>query len=91
LVAALPIAAFAEDVSPCVGDICNHIYRVYDTEIYESDGPLRHKVTPYRYKTCIVFGKPGDTEISDSYFDMHDFDYDPIIGKKHCRYCEYVN
>ena len=53
LVAALPVAAFAEDVSPCATLSCEHLdIDKFSTYVYEYVSNEEHMVTEYYFKIC---------------------------------------
>ena len=79
LVVALPITAFAEDVSPCAPPVCKHNYEIsyYFTHIPEADS--HHIVVVYESWECVWCGDAFTYE--SAYEEGHDFgdEIDPEV------------
>lgn len=89
LVVALPVAVFAEDVSPCNNDLCDHncIWRYLTEHIPFSDE--LHQNVSYRSYYCTLCGKELDKQPLGVSYDCHVFgSYDPEVDMQvSCTIC----
>lgn len=79
LVTALPVAAFAEDVSPCADLPCEHNFTTRHTTSYVPISETEHITTHYTIENCIWC---GENSISNDapYFESHDFIENSYVG-----------
>ena len=88
LVAALPVTAFAEDVSPCAPPVCAHNYVEEVTPSYLYISNTYHQLTVTRVKNCVWC----DSSFIDEthYIEVHEFDdsVDPEVDMEGvCIFC----
>lgn len=89
LVVVLPVTAFAEDVSPCNYDLCDHsCIWIHITEHLPYSDEL-HKNVSSRIYYCTLCHTPLDKQIKGVSYDYHVFDsYDPEVDMQvSCTIC----
>ena len=75
LVAALPITAFAEDVSPCAALACQHLdTRVTYEYFYEYVSNDEHYVHEYQFEVCLSCGDVVFADWTDRWNESHTID-----------------
>ena len=73
LVAALPIVAFAEIVSPIDEDLCDHNCKWRYLKLYESDSDEYHTVTRFRDYYCTLCEEILDRQEIAVYDEDHNY------------------
>ena len=78
LVAALPITAFAEDVSPCAPPVCEHNYEEEFWYDYEYVTNEYHLAILFYSKECTICGDLAAYGNDIGQPESHSFDYDIV-------------